>query len=367
MVDAELVQRAKLLLDRLCENPRFAGSLEEARARELCRQELEKAGFACTDRPFQFSEWPARWGPPLSAAVRAATIILVARMALMRGPLSGLLVGAVLVAGLFFVDAHARRRWIKNFSATRSRSVNLEAVRGNPRVWLVAHLDSKSQTVPMLVRITGSVALALVMTLALAVLLLSLAGVDRAQAFWPALQIAAVLAALPVIGCFVTNRSTGAVDNSSGVVAVLLVSQSAASPRDLGVLLTSSEELGLAGAREWASTAPRELRVLNCDTVDDRGNWRCMYSGTRPQQITRTARFVADQLGAPMRVGRLIPGIFADSMAFSDKGIEAVTLSRGTLSTLARIHTRRDNSNRLTGKGAAETSALLSALARDLA
>jgi hypothetical protein len=66
-------------------------------------------------------------------------------------------------------------------------------------------------------------------------------------------------------------------------------------------------------------------------------------------------------------MGSLIPGILADSMAFADLGIEAVTLSRGTLSTLARIHTRRDNSNALTAKGAAEASVLLSALAKELA
>ena len=288
-------------------------------------------------------------------------------MASMRGPLAALLAGAALVGVLFFVDAYAKRRWIKDFPAMRARSVNLEARRGSPRVWLVAHLDSKSQTIAMLVRIAGSIALALVMMLTLLVLLLSLIGVERIHALSPALQVAALVAALPGISCFVTNHSTGAVDNASGVVAAILASESASSPRDLGILITSGEELGLAGAREWASAAPREIQVLNCDTVDDRGRWRCMYSGGRPRQITRTARFVADQQGAPLHVGRLIPGILADNMAFADKGIAAVTVSRGLLSTLARIHTRRYNSSMLTGKGAAEASALLSALAKELA
>ncbi|HEY3133194.1 MAG TPA: M28 family peptidase [Gemmatimonadaceae bacterium] len=298
--------------------------------------------------------------------MQAATIIVVARMALIRDPLAALLAGAVLVGALFFVDAYAKRRWIRDFPLMRARSVNLEARRGIPRVWLVAHLDSKSQTMPMLVRISGSIALALAMTLTLAVLLLSLLGVERVQGLWPTLQILAIVAALPGVSCFVTNHSTGAVDNASGVVSAVLASQSQA-PRDLGVLITSGEELGLAGAREWASTAPREIQVVNCDTVDDRGAWRCMYSGTRPQQITRTARFVGEQQGTRLRVGRVIPGILADNMAFADKGIAAVTVSRGTLSTLARIHTRRDNSSVLTGKGAAEASALLSSLAKELA
>ena len=67
------------------------------------------------------------------------------------------------------------------------------------------------------------------------------------------------------------------------------------------------------------------------------------------------------------RVGRMIPGILADSMAFADRGIESVTVSRGTLSTLARIHTRRDNSIAFTGSGVAEASTLLEALTRELA
>jgi hypothetical protein len=67
-----------------------------------------------------------------------------------------------------------------------------------------------------------------------------------------------------------------------------------------------------------------------------------------------------------MTAGRLIPGILADSVAFADLGIPAVTVSRGTLLTLARIHTRRDNSTVMTGTGVAAGYALLSALARDL-
>src|SRR5437762_3588255 len=235
MVDAELVKRAKFLLDRLCEKPRFAGSAEEGRARQLCRQELEGAGYECIERPFEFSEWPARWGPPLATVLQAATIIVVARMASMRGPLAALLAGAALVGVLFFVDAYAKRRWIKDFPAMRARSVNLEARRGSPRVWLVAHLDSKSQTIAMLVRIAGSIALALVMMLTLLVLLLSLIGVERIHALSPALQVAALVAALPGISCFVTNHSRGAVDNASGVVAAILASESASSPRDLGI------------------------------------------------------------------------------------------------------------------------------------
>ena len=272
----------------------------------------------------------------------------------------------MLLTILFFINADAKRRWIDVLRFQRAHSVNLEARRGNPAVWLIAHLDSKSQTVPMLIRIASSVALAIVLGVTVLILLLSALGLGWMAALWPGLQVAAVIAAIPSMFCFVRNDSTGAVDNASGVVAVLLAAQSASAPRDLGVLVTSGEELGLAGARVWARHAERSITVLNCDTTDDAGDWRSMYTGARPKRIALAVEGVASRLQVALAMRRLIPGILTDSMAFADRGIEAVTLSRGTLSTLARIHTRRDNSNALTGQGAAEASVILSALAKEL-
>jgi hypothetical protein len=293
-------------------------------------------------------------------------------MAVHHGPLSALIVGAALVIALMLASGDAKRRWTAIFPLQRASSTNLEAQRGNPEVWLVAHIDSKSQTVPMLVRIASSVVLAIVTAASFVVILLSLVGVSFVSPVWHGLALAAVLGALPSMFCLVRNGSAGAVDNASGVVAVLMALQSASAPRHLGVLITSGEELGLAGARAWAQARARMaspqagIRVLNCDTVDDAGAWRCMYTGPRPKRIAAAAETIAGALGVRLPVGRLIPGILADSMAFADLGIEAVTLSRGTLATLARIHTRRDNSNAFGGHGAAEASVLLSALAKEL-
>jgi hypothetical protein len=91
-----------------------------------------------------------------------------------------------------------------------------------------------------------------------------------------------------------------------------------------------------------------------------------MYNGTRPHKITAAAEKVSEPIGSKLSPGRFIPGILADSMAFSDRGFPAVTLSRGTISTLARLHTRRDTSNAFACQGVADSSMLLSALTREL-
>src|ERR1700682_6403799 len=111
MAQPDLVQRAKSLLTALAQKPRFAGSAEESAARALCRAELERAGFECRELPFEYSQWPGRWGPPISAAFQAATILVVTHMAVHHGPLAALVVGAALLSALMFASSDVKRRW----------------------------------------------------------------------------------------------------------------------------------------------------------------------------------------------------------------------------------------------------------------
>ena len=365
MADDALVKRAKSLLDRLSRRPRFVGSDEESQARSLCREELERAGFSCREIEFAFSEWPGRWGPPIASGAQLAILLLTIVLSARGQPITGLLLAALFTVGLSRVARWMRRRGVIAFPYQRSHSANLEAVRGNPLVWLVAHLDSKSQTVPMLVRIESTVALQLVSLLTVAAVAAAAAGIDPGLRFWLGLSAAAAVAALPSMLCIVGNRSPGALDNATGVASVLLAA-AASGARDLGVLITSGEELGLAGARAWARNARSPMMVVNCDTVDDVGSWRCMYSGGNPVVATAGARRAGETLGIVVSVGRLIPGILADNVAFADAGIGAITVSRGNFSTLARIHTWRDTSIGLTGRGVADASELISALASEL-
>ncbi|HKR09235.1 MAG TPA: M28 family peptidase [Gemmatimonadaceae bacterium] len=367
MVDAQLVARAKALIDDLAKTPRFAGTPDEALARARCRAELERAGFACREISFEYSQWLARWGSPLLAFVLGALIIFLGRLGLAGEPLAATAVLFGMFVVLFLTFASVRKGWILAFPWSRAVATNLECRRGNPTLWLLAHLDSKSQTVPMLPRIAGSVALYLAGLLTAFGSLAFLIWGDVAAPAVFAAQVLAAFGAVMVGLCFVGNRSPGGVDNASGVAAVLLAAQSPDSSETLGVLITSGEELGLAGASAWAANAEATLVILNCDTIDEAGRFRCMYSYREPVRVTIAAERQAKRLGMELKIGRLIPGIMADSMVFANRvSWSAITLSRGTLGTLARIHTRRDNSSVLSGNGAAQASVLLSALTKEL-
>jgi acetylornithine deacetylase/succinyl-diaminopimelate desuccinylase-like protein len=366
MSASEAIERAREIKERISLTPRFAGSAEEGRAREFCREVLERAGFECVEQAFDYSQWPGKWGVPVAAAVQVATILVVCRLTMSQGPLFALIIGGALYAALFSASGDAKRRWIHALPFMRAVSTNLEARRGNPKVWLLAHLDSKSQTVPMLVRIASSVALAATTVAAAILLLLSIANLFDSTAVWPIVAVVALVVGLPSLLCLVRNDSPGAVDNASGAAAVLVAAERLRDVPNLGILITSGEELALAGARIWALGASQSIVALNCDTVDDKGGWRLMYSGRRPLKIAARVKALSDSGGGAVAVTRMIPGILADSMALADRGIEAITLSRGTIATLARIHTRRDNSTALTGSGAGAASSLLADLTREL-
>ena len=64
------------------------------------------------------------------------------------------------------------------------------------------------------------------------------------------------------------------------------------------------------------------------------------------------------------RSRRLLPGVLTDGVALDARGWEVVTLSKGTVGTLARIHTPADSLDALRGDGVAEAARVMAAMAR---
>jgi hypothetical protein len=104
--------------------------------------------------------------------------------------------------------------------------------------------------------------------------------------------------------------------------------------------------------------------ALNCDGVDDEGDLTIMYSGSAPRDLVRAIEEGAER--AP-RVRRMPVGLLLDSVALSRAGWRSVTVSRGSLATLGRVHTRADSLDRLRGDGIPEVAGVLAHAAQVLA
>jgi hypothetical protein len=347
--------------------PRAAGSEGERAAREYAAGVLRAAGFQVSIERFEYSALPGRLGTPVGGALALLTALATGWVAAAhdapRAAVLAFLVGLALLAGW------ARRmlgHGVLTLPVMRTAAENLVARRGalEPRVWLVAHLDSKSQPVPSALRVAGIVLLAVGLLVTLAALLLTL-GDDTHRSLWWVAASVSIAGALPTVLALVGNDSDGAVDNASGVAAVLAAATRLSPNAEVGVLMPSAEELGLAGVRAWIRGRAQDGSIaLNCDGVDDEGELTIMYTGHMPRTLVTALEKSA---ATPLRVRRLPLGLLTDSVAFTEAGWQSVTVSRGSLATLRRVHTRRDSLANLRGDGIDEVSELLARAAQALA
>jgi hypothetical protein len=280
--------------------PRLAGTALHLRVRELLKRELAARGFIVMEHRFTGRSLLYRLG---------------------RAPLEG---------------------------------VNLIAVRPHARVttWLVAHYDSKGQPLSMATRLAAA-ALALVGALELLALAVrTLLGPLHMGVLDVVLGAAGVFGVLLLATNRVTDRSAGAVDNGSGVVAALAAADALPAEARVGVLLTDAEEYGLLGARALVRERANLLgdtSVVNFDGLDDRGRTIAFVHRGGPT----VDRMVA-ALGA-LRA-RWLP-VVVDGLALAGVTREAVTIMRGDWSTARIVHTPRDSAARLTLEGVRQVAA----------
>ena len=348
---------ARRHLEALARAPRPAGGKAESAARAYCADVLTAAGLAVAEEPFSYSELPGRVATPVLGLISGALLAVTGHLGWRNEPGSAL---ALMFGGGVILGLAARwvtRSGVLTLPWLRHESSNLVASRGNPSVWLVAHLDSKSQPVAILVRALGVIGILVSASCAAAVAALHIGGSD-VRWMWPWITALGVLSSLPVMASVVQSRSPGALDDASGVSTVLMVAQSLPQQLALGVVLTSAEELGLAGARAWVR-GRGAVHAINVDGVDDDGTLQLTWTRRRPASLVDLLRKRAEQAGVSVRVGRLIPGALLDGVALADAGWQVVTVSRGTLRTVSRIHTPRDSLEHLRGDGIAATASII--------
>lgn len=323
--------------------PRPAGGRATDATRDYCASVLATTGFTTRRLPFEYSRFPGAWATPIAGVFvpACATALLAVRD---RGFVAVLIVASILLGGVIVLGV-VGARGVLSFPFFRARAVNLEAIRGVPRVWLVAHIDSKWQPVSMRARIVGVVGSSVAM-LVFALLAVSGAPAGLTTVWLILLWVFSIPLMLSVVGA----RNDGTLDNASGVATVLAAVDLLPRELPLGVVVTDAEELALAGAAAWARDRAAGT-AINVDSIDDDGDLVAMYSGIAPAAIVSALRAAAGSEGERLRVIRLIPGILTDHVPLRAAGWSTLTLSRGTIRTLMRIHTSRDTLSYMDGRG----------------
>lgn len=352
--------------------PRMSGTEGAAETERALRERFEELGYEPRELPFSFSSWPGRFGLTVAGVALALTgagAAAVLRQGLPILALIILVVGlGVALLPLLLLDQALDR---VPFGRLETRNLLFTRPGTRPSWIVVAHRDTKSQIISTLAR-TGALAAGAVGWLALVGLSVLWFAGDPFR-FQTAALLAGVLVALSGIVlalAWSSNDSPGALDNASGLAAVLAVAGEVESG-EVAFLITDGEELGLAGARAAVGQLPAVEGVINVDGLDDRGivrvaeghGWRRRGSAPQLAAALLTAGRVLD---IEVRRRPLPRSMMVDHQPIAAAGLPALTVVRGGWRSLLRVHRPTDSVDRLQGRGAAETATLLTAAFRIL-
>jgi hypothetical protein len=274
-------------------------------------------------------------------------------------PVASIGLGAIALVALLAFGIQTGQIPVLSKEVTAS---NIVATRGDPTLWLVAHSDSKSQALSLAGRIVAVVALATGMLWLCGALATRLITDLPWWAAAPGI-ILAVLGGAALSRGAPSDRSPGAVDNATGVVAVLAAAERLRHRTDVGVLVTGAEEYGMAGARAWTESHRAAGCFINFDGIDSRGPHRIALHAPRGVQGTAASRDVGQRIQARLHarghrvtMRNLPPGVFVDGVVLARSGMPGATLSRGDWATARAVHTAADRSDRVDVRAATEAA-----------
>lgn len=357
--------------------PRRVGSPGEQVALQHVAALLERFGFAVERQAFRFADTLAVLLPLeilLGQALVLATLWVRAGHPWASLALAGLLV--LLLALSSPLNAKARScsidpgpdepaaAWSGLFRrlGPRRSAANLvarlpgsSARQDLPQLVLAAHYDSKSQRLPLAVRM-ALFALAIGGSAVFAALTgLSLAAPALAAGL-PILAGIVIASGALLLALGSGNASPGAIDNASGVGVALHLAERLAAERALSsklsitILVTGAEELGAIGALAYLRRHGEHLRrrahaaglyILNFDGPGVEGRLCLVGRGSLAGLVREACR----ELGYPLVGGRL-PGALLDHEPFTAQGFQAVSLIGIGRASLA-VHTPGDTPSRL--------------------
>ena len=351
--------------------PRLVDSTGEAEVQDYIVRQFTELGLDVSWEPFSFTRFPAEVLPRLISAFFIPVVLSVPWIG-NRFPIPVCLACLLsLFIALFFTQWQKRFEGLYNVGR-RLRTENIIATNGQkrdgntPTLLFVAHYDSKSQTLPIVVRAVsyGLAIIGLVALTVVSVINLGTVGVGLPNPYdyivWSVAGIT-VLCLLLLQANTTQNRSPGAFDNASGVGVMLEVARVVMAldvKKSITFLATGAEEYGMCGALRYIQTHADEYDhentyVINLDGlgVGNGVNIITRY-GIPPVHTTRTLmdlfRKSGESLGVRVAERYLPIGVGLDSIPIASRGFETVTLmARGIGSIALKVHSKQDQSELL--------------------
>lgn len=342
--------------------PRLSGTPGEEKAGDYIIAQLEGYGLAAAVQSFSYSTFP------YAVILRAAILLQAFLLLLAISQFSGRPLLSAFLALLLLGFTLKSTRWGSLFEigydiGPRKKSRNIYArVEGSePHTNLIflSHYDSKSQTIPIAVRMLFYL-LFYFGTMLLSVVILVLLAAGRPEGIMEGLRWTGVvvsLFALPLLLNFTGNSSPGALDNASGVGIVLELARclSGRVPRGLDVtfLFTGAEEMGLAGAVRFAQElgAAYNNRKTYCISYDGAGAEGKLRLTTRygmppvrtSGELAELALSFCRSRGFECAETYLPVGAGLEQTPIYSRGFEVITVHSGKLAhPLLSVHSRRD-------------------------
>ena len=346
--------------------PRLTGSQGAQEVADFVHEHLVKLGYQIEDHPFTFSTLPGRFAVTKAGALFLIGIIAAALFMNMGHPGIALVVLLVVIM-LGGAIAALSGPLTTMLPFGRITGNNMLAMRPGavPRYIFMAHLDSKSQPVPLAFR-GPAIILALIAWLAFVVyaLLALLDPVWLRGDITTVIALVAGLAGVILIFCWTGNASPGALDNASGVATVLALAEAERERDDVAFLITDAEELGLVGARAIAHKLSPVFGVINIDGIDDDGPLYVLEKfGMPPRHIAPhlVAAILqsADAMNLPAQRRNVPFGLMLDHLPIARADLPAVTVMRGSFASLRRVHRPADSASNMTGAGIETVTRLL--------
>ncbi len=374
--------------------PRLVGTQQEREAGEYIDSRLDAIDFEVTPEEFHFSDTMSVF---LVIEILFSQILIIITFWLHsnENPLQFL---TALLLLLFLIVVNPINRLVQEISlapfhgdttrfitkliqgAGKSyRTINYVAKypgsRSEPadiHLTLVAHYDTKSQRMPLVIRI-ALFTLGIGCELLFAIFVLFTPILPTLSIPAMVIGVIALFLGIPLLFLDLGNESPGAIDNASSVGLLLHLAEvlgqhpDVCHRLDLTFLFTSAEEISTSGALAYTRRHEIQLRqqakmgqsyVLNFDGIGVGGSLFWVGRGRRSGFLANNSLVyfihqVCKDLHIELKRFNL-PGALYDHIPFSDMGLEACTLIAIDRKSLS-IHTRRDTIEQLEPKGFQQT------------